>query len=52
MYDPLLRDAVGSGEEDARFLAPLLTVTEAGRNLLISPSTVKDWKTRELVHSP
>ena len=51
MYDPLLRDAVGSGEEDARFLAPLLTVTEAGRNLLISPSTVKDWKTRELVHS-
>jgi uncharacterized protein (DUF433 family) len=51
MYDPLPRDAVGSGEEDARFLAPLLTVTEAGRNLLISPSTVKDWKARELVHS-
>ena len=51
MYDPLLREALNSGEEDARFLAPLLTVTEAGRNLLISPSTVKDWKTHELVHS-
>ncbi|MGH3999064.1 MAG: hypothetical protein ACRDTJ_16595 [Pseudonocardiaceae bacterium] len=40
-----------SGEDDARFLAPLLTVTEAARNLLISPSTVKDWKARELVHA-
>ena len=45
------RDAMNSGEEDARFLAPLLTVAEAGRNLLVSPSTIKDWKTRELVHS-
>ena len=49
MYDPPPRDVVNSGEENARFLAPLLTVTEAGRNLLISPSIVQDWKTRELV---
>lgn len=44
------RERMDSGE-DVRFLAPLLTVAEAGRNLLISPSTVKDWKTRDLVHS-
>lgn len=31
------RDALDSGEEDT------------GRNLLIFPATVKDWKTRELV---
>lgn len=47
------RDAVDSAEEDARFLAPLLTMTEAGHNLLISPSTLKDWKTRfRLASSP
>jgi uncharacterized protein (DUF433 family) len=52
MYDSLLRESSGTpGDEDARFLAPLLTVREAGRNLLISPSTVKDWQTHELIHS-
>ncbi|MGH4020534.1 MAG: DUF433 domain-containing protein [Pseudonocardiaceae bacterium] len=38
-------------ERDERFLAPLLTVAEAGRHLLISPSTVKNWKMKNLVHS-
>ncbi len=40
-----------SGERDERFLAPLLTVAEAGRHLVISPATVKNWKMQHLVHS-
>jgi len=44
-------EVVDLEEEDARFLAPLLTVQEAGRNLLISSSTVQGWKTHDLVHS-
>ncbi|MGH3872009.1 MAG: DUF433 domain-containing protein [Pseudonocardiaceae bacterium] len=52
MYDSLPRGLPGAlGEDDARFSAPLLTVPEVGRNLLISSSTVKDWKTSELVHA-
>jgi uncharacterized protein (DUF433 family) len=42
---------VDSGEGDERFLAPLLTVAETGRHLVISRSTVKNWKTKGLVHS-
>jgi uncharacterized protein (DUF433 family) len=42
---------VDPDEQDERFQAPLLTAAEAGKHLLISPSTVKDWKANRLVHS-
>lgn len=38
-------------ERDARFAAPLLTVAEAGRHLQVAPSTLADWRGRELLHA-